>query len=300
MFARDTPRSEDGFTLVELLVATTMALVVFAVTLSTLAVFNDTTQTLTHQNDSQNQARLGIEQIVSQLRNVVGSTAVPSFVERATPYDLVFQTVSVSGGQSQLVRYCVPPDPSPGSLVTEELIAQHTAPSTSIPPTTACPDPAYGPSSVLVGHVTNRYQGRARQVFTYNGSATPPSDLTTIKSIGIDLFVDTTPSASYNESELQSSALLRNAEQPPVAAFTWSSGQSGITLDAGSSYSPSNDPLTYAWSCKTSAGVVVSCPSTGSTFAWSPAAGTYKVTLTVTDQEGLQNTTSPPTTVVVP
>ncbi len=145
---------------------------------------------------------------------------------------------------------------------------------------------------MLVAHVTNRYRGAARPVFTYNGG-TAPSDLTTIRSIGIDLFVNTTPADSNNEYELQSSALLRNAQRPPIAAFTWSQGASGtVVLDGGASYSPSDDPLTYAWGCATSTGTAVSCPSTGSTFAWkpSPGLGVYTVTLTVTDQAGLQST----------
>lgn len=289
MTIHDIRRSEGGFTLVELLVATTMALIVFAATLSTLAVFNDTSQALDHRNGSQNQARLAVDQIVSRLRNTSSSSSAPSFVERANPYDLVFQTVPVSGGQAALVRYCVPDDPAPGSSATEALIEQ-TAPSTSSLPTTACPDPAYG-SSVLVAHVTNRRLGAARPVFTYNGT-TAPSDLTTIKSIGVDLFVNTHPADSNNEYELQSSALLRNAQAPPVASFTWSQGASGtVVLDGGTSYSTADDPLTYAWRCKTSAGASVDCSSSGSTFAWTPnpGLGTYTVTLTVTDQAGLQS-----------
>lgn len=284
-----TPRSEDGFTLIELLVATMMALIVFAVTLSTLGVFNDTTQTLTHQNDSQNQARLGVDQIVSQLRNVANSATLPTFIERASSYDLVFQTVSVSGGSSELVRYCVPPDPAPGSPATEALIEQTQTPAPStIPWSAACPDTAYG-SSVLVGHVTNVYQGAARPVFTYNGGSAP-SGLTTIKSIGIDLFLNRTPADSNDEYTLQSSALLRNAQSRPVAAFTWSQGASGkVNIDAGASYSPSGDVLKYTWSCATSTGTAVNCPSSTSTFTWSPGLGTYTVTLRVTDQVGLQS-----------
>jgi type II secretory pathway pseudopilin PulG len=287
----DIRRSDEGFTLVELLVATTMALIVFAVTLSTLGVFNDTSQALTHRNDSQNQARLAGDQIVSQLRNAASSSSARSFVERAGPYDLVFQTVSVAGGSSALVRYCVPADPAPGTPATEELIQQTQSPATStIPWSTACPDTASG-SSVLVGNLTNRYRGAARAVFTYNGGSAP-SDLTTIQSIGIDLFVNTTPADSNNEYELQSSALLRNAQPPPVAAFTWSQGASGtVVLDGGSSYSPSDQPLTYAWSCA-KGGSAVSCPSSGSTNTWTPTSGTgtYTVSLTVTDQAGLPST----------
>jgi prepilin-type N-terminal cleavage/methylation domain-containing protein len=292
----DIRGSEDGFTLVELLVATAMALVVFAVTLSTLAVFNDSSQTLTHRNDSQNQARLAVDQIVGQLRNTMSSTAAPGLVLRATSYDLVFQTIVGSSGQTELLRYCVPPDPAPGSSAAEALIAQAQTPAPATIPWSAgaCPDPAYG-STVLVPGVTNRFQGAARPVFSYNGG-TAPSDLTTINSVGIDLFVNTTRADPNNEFELQSSALLRNA-QSPVAAFTWSQGASGtVVLDAGASYAPPGNSLQYAWTCKTSAGATVGT-STASTFEWSPGAGTYKVTLTVTDGAGLQSSITQTVTV---
>lgn len=292
-----TSRSEDGFTLVELLVATTMALVVFAVTLSTLAVFNDTTQTLTHQNTSQNQTRLGIEQIVSQLRNVASSSTPPSFVERATPDDLVFQTISVAAGVStvQRVRYCVPSAAGPA---TEPLIVQTQTTLTAAIPWSAsqCPDTSGGSrSSVLIGNVTNVHRGVA--VFTYDGGAgslgATPANLTAISSIGINLFVNSTPGVSADEYELQSSALLRNAQSAPNAAFTWSQGTSGnVNLDAGASYSPSGELLTYAWSCSPTA-----CSSSAPTFTWNSGTGTKTVTLTVTDQDGFSTSVTHTVTV---
>ncbi|HET9126381.1 MAG TPA: prepilin-type N-terminal cleavage/methylation domain-containing protein [Solirubrobacteraceae bacterium] len=287
MSTRRTSPREDGFTLVELLVATTMALIVFAVTLSTLAVFSDSTQALNQQNRSQNQARLGINQIVSQLRNVASTSTPPSFVERATPDDLVFQTVSVAAGVSTVerVRYCVGTAAGPAS---QPLYVQiQTTVTAAIPwAANACPDTSGGATAAsLIPNTTNVHRGVP--VFTYDGSAgslgATPTDLTAIRSVGIDLFVNPDPGVSGDESELQSSALLRNAQSGPVAAFTWSQGTPGsVNLDAGVSYSPSGEPLTYAWSC-----APVACSSSARIFTWQPGAGSDTVTLTVTDQAGL-------------
>jgi type II secretory pathway pseudopilin PulG len=290
-------RSEAGFTLVELLVATTMALVVFAVTLSTLAVFNDTSLTLTHQNDSQNQARLGIDQIVSQLRNVASSSTPPSFVQRATPDDLVFQTISVAyrATTAVRVRYCVPNLAGPA---TEPLIFQTQPVTATLWSAAQCPDTSGGSSSsILIGNVTNAHRGMG--VFTYDGGAgslgATPNDPTAIRSVGINLFVNPKPGIASSEYELQSSALLRNAQSAPTAAFTWSDGATNtVNLDAGASYSPSG-ALTDAWSC-----APVACSSTASTFTWTnpgSSTTTETVTLTVTDQAGLSSSVSHQVTV---
>jgi len=291
-----TSRSEDGFTLVELLVATAMALIVFAVTLSTLAVFNDHTQNLTQQNDSQNQARLGIDQIVSQLRNVATSTTPPGFVERATPDDLVFQTISVAAGVSTVerVRYCVPSAAAPAS---EPLVVQTQTTVTAAIPWSAsqCPDTSGGlTSAVLIPSVTNVHRGIA--VFSYDGGsgalAAAPSDLTSIRSVGINLYVNPEPGVASDEYEQQSSALLRNAQSAPTAAFTWSQGASGyVNLDAGASYSPSGELLTYAWSC------TPACSSSAPTFTWNSGTGTKTVKLTVTDQDGFSTSVTHTVTV---
>src|SRR5579875_241177 len=286
MTMTDIRSSEDGFALVELLVATAMALVVFAVTLTVLGVFNDHTEGLTQQNDSQNQARLGIDQIVSQLRNVASASTPPSFVERATSNDLVFQTMSVAAGVSTIerVRYCVPSTAAPAS---EPLIVQTQTTLTPTIPWSAslCPDTSGGSTSaVLIPHVTNVHRGVA--VFSYDGDSgalgAAPADLTAIRSIGIDLLVNPEPGFASDEYELRSSVLLRNAQSAPTAAFTWSQGASGeVNLDAGASYSPSGEALSYAWSCAPTA-----CASAASTFTWHSGIGTKTVKLTVTDQAG--------------
>jgi prepilin-type N-terminal cleavage/methylation domain-containing protein len=289
-------RTQDGFTLIELLVTISIALIVLAATLNVLNVFTTDSQSMTERNAAQDQARLGIDRIVRQLRNIASPLASPKLLERATPYDIVFQTIGTPSGQNtqgiERVRYCIPADSNPGSASTEVMIAQVQTWSTSTIPavpwsSSACPDTNY-PSTILVTGVTNRYQGRTdRPTFAYNGGAAP-SDLTTIDTVGLDLFVNPTPRLADAETELRSGAFLRNQQRAPVASFTYTPlGGGAVLLNAGTSYDPSGEALTYAWSCTGSP-----CSSSAAVLSWKPGAGTYTVTLTVTDPAGLQTTYS--------
>lgn len=296
-----TPR-QDGFTLVELLVTITMAMVVFGATLNALDVFSNDSQGMTQRNVAQNQARLAMDTVIRQLRNIASPIAKPTLLERATPYDIVFQTVGTpSGGNLQgteRVRYCIPQDTPAGSPSTEVMYAQTQTWTTATPPTntmstSACPDPSTSyKTAVIASGVTNRYRGAARPAFTFNGG-TAPSDLTTIDTVGIDLFVNPTPSVPGAETELESSAYLRNQERPPVASFTYTPlGGGAVLLNAGTSYSPLGETLSYDWSCTGS-----TCSSSGAVFDWKPGTGAYTVTLTVTDPAGVHATTSQQVTV---
>jgi prepilin-type N-terminal cleavage/methylation domain-containing protein len=323
-----TARGEDGFTLIELLVTMVIALIVFAATLSALTVFSRDSQAMTKRNNAQNQARLAIDQIVRQLRNIASPGASSQkLLERAAPYDIVFQTVgSQWGGNAQgiqRVRYCIPPDTNPGSASTEVMIAQVQTWNTPAIPrdpwssdptaTIPCPDTSVTSTSsvqftttVLANYVTNQFQGRTdRPAFSYSGTAAngtayndltqvPAANLGTIDTVGLDLFVNPTTPLNDAETELRSAAFLRNEQRAPVASFTYTVlGGGAVLLNGGTSYSPSGDPLSYSWSC-----APVACSSTGAIFDWKPGPNTYTVTLTVTDPTGLKTTSAPQTVTV--
>jgi hypothetical protein len=304
-------RREDGFTLVELLVAAAVSIIIFAATLSILDIYNHESTGVTQRNDAQDLARLGIDRIIQQLRNIASPLTTPKLLERATPYDIVFQTVGTPSGSNttgaERVRYCIPNDTTTGSAASEVLIGETETWATATPPanpwastgTLPCPDsplPASTVQTQVAYAVTNRYQQTtARPAFTFNnGSA--PSDLSQINSVQIDLFVNPTPSVASAEMELRSAAYLRNELQPPIANFTYTAQGSGVALlNGGPSYSPAGYDLKYAWSCTTGGGG--SCPeaatlagATDGLVTWQPGAGTYAVTLTVTDPTGLTST----------
>ena len=118
-------------------------------------------------------------------------------------------------------------------------------------------------------------------------------DLPSVTSVQVDMFVNRMPTQPSRESELRSSAFLRNQVHAPVASFTpTNTGGGTVLLNGATSYSPDGYDLSYKWSC-TSSG----CPaaatlaaSTDGLVSWSPGAGTYSVQLTVTDPNGLSNT----------
>jgi hypothetical protein len=204
---------------------------------------------------------------------------------------------------AERVRYCIPNDSASGDSTKEVLITQTQTWSTATPPSipwgTNCPDTT-STSAVVVPSVTNRYKGRTdRSAFTYNNASTAPSDLTKITTVQINLFVNPTPTVSKAEAQLQSAVFLRNQLQAPVANITSTpTGNGGVILNAGSSYSPDGTDLSYGWSCT---GVCPSSTTLTSTanglVYWQPGAGTYTVNLTVTDPTGLTGTATATVTV---
>jgi prepilin-type N-terminal cleavage/methylation domain-containing protein len=293
--------SERGFTMIELLVAVTLSLVVFGLVGTTLVAYQNDAQRSTRQNDSQDRARLAIDRIVSELRDAASSRAIPSLVEAAGPYDLVFQTIgSPPAGGSQnptgliRMRYCIPPDPAPGTAAREALFMQTQSWSGSSAPAnpwaggaTACPSSGPPPtgSSIsttkLAAGVMNRFEGRDRPAFSYDSA-----DLSQITTIGFDLFIDVDPDQAPDETELRSAAFLRNQNQAPVASFTaTATGGGHVLLNGGGSSDPDNQQLTYEWFRMVGA-TPTPIGATG-LLDWAPGAGSYEVRLTVTDSGGL-------------
>src|SRR5205085_2035675 len=92
------PRRQDGYTLVEVLLALSMATVIFGATLAIVVGSLHSEQASTQRNSAQDQGRLAIDLIARQLRNISSPISSPKLVERAGPYDLVFQTVDTPSG----------------------------------------------------------------------------------------------------------------------------------------------------------------------------------------------------------
>lgn len=300
---------EDGFSLIEILVAMSLGLVVLTATMSILIIYIHGSTASTERTSAQDYARSTIDLIAQQLRNIASPLTSPKLIERANSYDLVFQTIGTPSSSNttgaERVRYCVPNDTGSGKASLEEMYSQTQTWTTSTAPSipwgsSSCPDTSPSDSNsatdgsakyrVVVPYLMNRYQQAANPVWYYNNSTSTPSDLSDITSVQMDLMINPTPTVHSAQAEIRSGIYLRNQIQAPVSNFTWTAtGNGGVLLDAGSSYSPDGEPLSYAWKCTSSL-----CPSsstlTGASDAllfWTPGVGTYTVQLTVTDITGL-------------
>jgi prepilin-type N-terminal cleavage/methylation domain-containing protein len=246
-------RREAGFTLVELLVAMALSLVVLGAVVQVFVTYNRQTYYNNQRLDAQDKARLAVDRVVRQLRNVASPITTPKLLERATPYDIAFQTVgSPSGGSSgntsgvERVRYCIPPDAT-GSAGNEYLYAETQTWSTSTPAsdpwtsdptqTITCPDIPLGinetcPNSAggscsataIAYGVDNRYKGDTTQpAFTFITGTAPSTSSSTsitnpattqISSVQMNLFVNPTTRLLTTQPDLQ-----KNAFQIQSSAF---------------------------------------------------------------------------------
>ncbi len=300
--------AQRGFSLVEVLIGMTLGVVVLVAITTVLINYQQDAARSNRQLDAQQQARVAVDRIVRELRNVASSRTNPTLVETASPYDLTFQTVGTASGSNtagiKRVRYCIPADPTPGSSANQVLTVQTETWNTSTVPANpwlptggiypACPfTPGSLPSGAAVSNdriaskVMNRRAGADRPAFTYTYGVA--GNLATITNVGIQLFVDVDPALPPAETSLRSAAFLRNQNQPPVASFTaTATGGGHLLLNGGGSSDADGSSLTYAWTNVTG-GANTGFASTG-LYDWRPGAGTYSVKLTVTDPGGLSAT----------
>ena len=302
--ARHRVRDERGMSLVEILVVTVMFVIVLLAALTPFEVLQTVDRKAQAQNDTQQNARQTVSAISFNLRNLAGQSQL---VERADPYDLVFETVDrdpkPSGSQNarniMRVRYCLATTGGTASMgngfIWEQKLRWTTAavPS-SMPLSSSCPDVIWAGSTrrVVGTRITNKIASQNRPVFTYFPTG---ASLTQITSIRMDLFTDNNLSDKVKETRHTSGVLLRNQNGSPTASVaTASAGVRAVRLDATAS-DPENLPLTYRW-CDLSANSVCDDATrigTGQsythTFASSIATGSNRnMRLVVTDAGGLE------------
>lgn len=262
-------RREDGFTLVELLIAVSLMLVVMGAAFEVLRTFEVTSSRNTKQNDAQDQARNAIDLIVKRLRNDASPTpGSPQAIDRATATDLIFQTVDPAdppaGSQNShnimRVRYCL----DASTPANERLYVQQqkwtSAVAPPAPTETFCPETsgAWSAPQVMADHVTNGITATPRPVWTVDCPAgfsaavcadgTDPQMLAEIKRIGVTLFVDRDPSKSPPETRLTSAVFFRNQNAQPTATMSQPTVAAGhVYVNGGSSSDPDADRLYYRW-----------------------------------------------------
>lgn len=192
---RQTPRSEGGFTLVELLTAITISTIVLLATLRILDGFSSDSSRQTRVIDANDQARTTMGRIVRDLRHA-------STVTRATRNDLVY-TVKDSTTATRHERVCL--DGAGGLWGARS--------ATSSDPGPSCPTAATGWSG---GKIATRAStnSETKPIFSYDRT-----DAAGVRSIGITFSLDATSGGRPGGSTLRASAFLRSrVEMAPVVA----------------------------------------------------------------------------------
>jgi Tfp pilus assembly protein PilV len=300
-------RDERGYSLAEVLIASSLFIVVLGAALTPFELFNRTERANANQNESQENARNGMTAIVNRLRNTSGQNQL---VNLASANDLVVETIDSqpkpSGSQNSRnlmrVRFCL--DTTTAGLTNGKVWEQSLRWTTATPPTTlpgaSCPDNGWGTKRVAASYITNMATSTTRPttkpLFTYypNGAT-----LDTITSIRITLFSDRDWTAAPRETELTSGILLRNQNGAPTASFDATPGAAGsrkITLNAGFSTDPEGLPMSFRWCDVTSNSTCDDTTriGTGTLYTYTaPATGARQIVLQAFDIGGLQATAGP-------
>ena len=304
------PRDERGFTSIEVLVASVIAILVLT---ATLTVFESLAKTKRHTddvNDSQQVARVTLDRMARQLRNLASPSStttaagtLPRSVDRNLPYDLVFQdidparpAVTSNSANVRRVRYCLDTASAGLSASHGKLYMQTqswtTAAAPVVPVVTTCTltDAGWDTHVLVADFVTNKVG--ARPLFAYSGNsgvitATDSDSRADIARIEANLFVDPDTTSRPVETQLGTSVILRNQNREPLADFTLtvtnpSSNPRLLQLNGSASSDPEGQTLNYAWFVDgvehATKGIVVQI---------SVPAGAHTFVLKVTDPAGL-------------
>ncbi|MGH2897542.1 MAG: PulJ/GspJ family protein, partial [Solirubrobacteraceae bacterium] len=226
-------RREDGFTLVELLIAMSITLVLLFAALTSFDAFNTGAASTTRQTNAEDAARTTVNRIVGVLRNAGAPTPVsgaqPATVITSQGNDLVFRTTAWPGESeldtgTHVGRMCL--DTTTHVLWFDGLRSGAAGPTS---PGSACPSAAAGwTHQPLATKIVNT---AAQPVFRY-GAATP------VRSVGISLRTESGTVARTRPLALHSGGALRGALAPQVTPGDISNGgcESGkalLTLNIG-------------------------------------------------------------------
>jgi type II secretory pathway pseudopilin PulG len=289
-------RDESGWSLMELLVAMTMMLVVLFATLTTFEQFTSTSALSSVRSEARDRVRVATDRMTREMRNLASPTnSQLQPVDKATAYDVVFQTVDPNGpnGGTNLsnvrrVRYCLNATAPSNEKLWRQIQTWTGSTVPAVPSTTACPDPdtnwTQSSNELIADRLVNQINSQTRPLWLFDSSI--PAGVTTIRT---NAFIDINPGSTPGESQLQTGVVLRNQNRAPVASFTASAvGNRHVLLNGSTSYDPAGHALTYVWydgATKVGNGVTLDYLA--------PSTGSHTLTLNVFNPANLQGSATP-------
>jgi type II secretory pathway component PulJ len=234
--------SEEGFTLVEVLIAAVLMIIVLGATLTALTSFQKSTATNQRQNSGQDEARRTLDLLARDLRNLASPVIErPEAVDRNLPLDLIFQSegrgavvANANIPNTQRVRFCLDPQ----GRLHRNVQKWESAVPPDAPAATQCPGTGWTSSAVVAENIVNG----SRPIFTYNSTV-----LQDITEVSATLYVDVNPGKPPAEQVLQTSVYLRNQNRKPTALFSVEVVTNSILLNASESTDPEEKAMIYSW-----------------------------------------------------
>jgi type II secretory pathway pseudopilin PulG len=275
-----TPAGEDGYSVVEMLVAMTISIIVLLATLQSLDVFTTSAARQTRQTDANDQVRSTTDRVVGDLRGA-------SAILRAAATDLVY-AVPATSTSTRVERLCVDTTGT-GSSMRTDLYTSSTVTASPAVPTAAC----------SAGTRIANLQSAANTAFTYDGasSSTTPGLVT---NVGLTFSLDSSIAGKSASSTLTASAARRSAGTLPITDGDLQSecNSSGALLSLSATL-PNIAPLTVTYSSVGGVSfgpVTVNYAASGGATLGTPSgvtvqipAGTASVLATVTNALGVRN-----------
>jgi type II secretory pathway pseudopilin PulG len=247
-------RRDGGFTMIELLLVCVLALIMFGATVTAWGSIYRGNRALEGQQDNAEVARTSLDRAARQLRNLANPTVnALTTIDRATDYDLIFQT---SDPSKTWVRYCLQTSGGGTSQDKATLWESESPGAITAAMRGGCPGSGWARQTAAAQTVTNQTGGIDRNVFTYecsvNAPATCPAstaEYPKIVNVGVNLWVDAIRTDRISEINVATSVYLRNQNEAPTADGSWSrtSVPEQALLNGSGSSDPEGRTLEYFW-----------------------------------------------------
>jgi type II secretory pathway pseudopilin PulG len=294
-------RDEQGISLTEVLVAMTLAVVVFGIAVSAFSAFVNERARTDRRTESQDQARTAVTRVSADLRSAMSAGGAGSEpIQQRSSFDLVFLLPLRTATPAALatnprglthVRLCL--DASSGG---DGRLWRQTAPygtgSPTAPATSTCPSSAWPRQEVVASNLVNHRTSPATPLFTWTlDPAGQVTDVAVRPVVDVDLGTGKPP------TQLRTKVALRNSNRPPTAALNCQGLANGHAVcDASGSTDPDGEALSFTW---TMDGTPLPLEATFRLDQPSlPSGSSHVFTVTVKDSGGL--TTTETRTVVMP